>query len=268
MERYPPESPDDLETVDVDLDGQIATLTIDRREKRNPLSEQVKSDLIGALGHVEHETDARVVVLTGAGDESFVSGGNIDDFQGRSPQEHHDLLEVPAIYEYVERFPKPVIAAINGYALGGGCEMAMACDVRVSADSAKFGQPEINLGIIPGGGGTQRLRRLIGEGLTMDLVLTGRIIDAEEAREYGLVDHVVPDDELYDKANELAEQMAEKSPIALQYAKEAVLASSREGLDDGRRTEVDLCSLLFATEDQEEGAAAFLEKREPEFEGR
>ena len=267
MKRYPPKDPDELATVDAEIDDRVATLTIDRREKRNSLTEEVKEDLRGALGYLKEETDARVVILTGAGDESFVSGGNIDDFVGRSPQEHHDLLSIPAIYEYVERFPMPVIAAINGYALGGGCEMAMACDVRVSAESAKYGQPEINLGIIPGGGGTQRLRRLVGEGLTMDLVMTGRIIDAEEAREYGLVDHVVPDDELYDKAEELAKQMAEKSPLALQYGKEAVLASSREGLDDGRRTEVELCSLLFATEDQEEGAQAFLENRDPEFTG-
>lgn len=267
MKRYPPRDPDELETVDVGIDNRVATLTIDRREKRNSLTEEVKEDLRGALGHLKDETDARVVILTGAGDESFISGGNIDDFVGRDPQEHRELLRIPAIYEYVERFPMPVIAAINGYALGGGCEMAMACDVRVSAESAKFGQPEINLGIIPGGGGTQRLRRLVGEGLTMDLVLTGRVIDADEAAEYGLVDHVVPDDELYAKAEELAEMMAEKSPVALEYAKEAVLASNREGLDEGRRTEVELCSLLFATADQEEGAEAFLENREPEFTG-
>jgi enoyl-CoA hydratase len=267
MNQYPAVPPADLETVAVDVDDRVATLTIDRREKRNSLTQAVKDDLRGALGHVL-DTDARAVILTGAGEKSFVSGGNIDDFEGRTPQEHRELSGVPAVYEYVERYPKPVIAAINGYALGGGCEMAMACDVRVAAESATFGQPEINLGILPGGGGTQRLRRLIGEGLTMDLVLTGRLIEAEEAEEIGLVDHLVPDDELYERAESLAGQMAEKSPIALQHAKEAVLASSRQGLDEGRRTEIDLCSLLFATDDQEEGAAAFLEDREPEFTGR
>lgn len=267
MTTYPPADPDDLETVAVDVEDRVATVTIDRREKRNSLTQQVKDDLRAGLGHVKEDTDARAVILTGAGDKSFVSGANIDDFEGRSVHEQREVLSIPAIYEDVERFPLPVIAAINGFALGGGCEMAMACDVRVSAESAKFGQPEINLGIIPGGGGTQRLRRLVGEGMTMDLVLTGRVIGAEEADEIGLVDHVVPDDELYEKAEDLAGQMAEKSPIALQYAKEAVLASSRQGLDEGRRTEVDLISALFDTDDQTEGVRAFLEDRDPEFTG-
>lgn len=268
MTTYPPTDPEDLETVQVTVDDRVATVAIDRAEKRNSLTEQVKEDLRGALGHVREVTDARAVILTGAGDKSFVSGANIDDFEGRTTKDQREVLAVPAIYEDVERFPLPVIAAINGFALGGGCEMALSCDVRVAAESAKLGQPEINLGIIPGGGGTQRLRRLIGEGLTMDLVLTGRVIDAATAREYGMVDHVVSDDELYEKAEELAEMMAEKSPTALQYAKEAVLASSRQFLDEGRRTEVDLCSMLFSTADQSEGVAAFLEDREPEFEGR
>lgn len=268
MTQYPNTDPADLNTVTLAVSDRVATLTIDRPEKRNSLTEEVKNDLRGTLGHVLESTDTRAVILTGAGEKSFVSGANIDDFDGRSPQDQRDVLSVPAIYEDVERFPLPIIAAINGFALGGGCEMALACDVRVAAESAKLGQPETNLGIIPGGGGTQRLRRLIGEGLTMDLVLTGRVVDANTAREYGMVDHVVPDDDLYEKAEELAGMMAEKSPIALQYAKEAVLASSRQFLDEGRRTEVDLCSMCFATEDQQEGVEAFLENREPEFEGK
>jgi enoyl-CoA hydratase len=268
MSRYPPADPTDLETVDVDVEDRVATVTIDRREKRNSLTEQVKDDLRSGLGHVKEDTDTRAVILTGAGEKSFVSGANVDDFEGRSVHEQREVLKVPAIYEDIEQFPLPVIAAINGFALGGGCEMALACDVRVAAESVKLGQPEINLGIIPGGGGTQRLRRLVGEGMTMDLVLTGRVIDAAEADDIGLVDHVVPDDKLYETAGDLAGQMAENSPIALQYAKEAVLASSREGLDEGRRTEVDLISALFDTEDQTEGVRAFLEDRDPEFTGR
>lgn len=268
MSNHPPADPDILQTVRVNVDDRVATVTINRPEKRNSLTEAVKDDLRSALGHVREETDARAVILTGAGDKSFVSGANIDDFEGRSPQDQREVLAVPAIYEDIERFPLPVIAAINGFALGGGCEVALSCDVRVAAESATLGQPEINLGIIPGGGGTQRLRRLIGEGLTMDLVLTGRVIDAETAREYGMIDHVVPDERLYEKAEELAGMMAEKSPIALRYAKEAVLASSRQFLNEGRRTEVDLCSMLFSTEDQAEGMSAFLEDRDPQFEGR
>lgn len=268
MEQYPPIDPDDTGTIALSVEDRIATITIDRAEEMNSLTQAVKDDLRGVLGHVLTETNARVVILTGAGEKSFMAGANIEDFQGRDPIDQREALDFPAIYEYVERYPKPVIAAINGYALGGGCEMAMACDVRVAVESAKLGQPEINLGILPGGGGTQRLRRLIGEGLTMDLVLTGRLIEATEAKEIGLVDHLVSDDELYDRAEWLAEQMAEKSPIALEHAKKAVLASSREGLDEGRQTEIDLCSLLFATDDQEEGVAAFLEDRDPEFTGR
>lgn len=267
MNVYRPQDPDDLETVIVDVADRVATVAIDRPEKRNSLTKQVKTELLAALGHIKEETDVRAVILTGAGDDSFVSGANIDDFEDRTVDEQREVLKVPAIYEHIERFPLPVIAAVNGFALGGGCEMALACDLRVAAKSAKFGQPEISLGIIPGGGGTQRLRRLIGEGMTMDLVLTGRIIDADEADDIGLIDHLVPDEDLYETAEDLAGQMAEKSPIALQYAKESVLASSREGLDEGRRTEVDLNSALFDTEDQTEGVRAFLEDREPEFTG-
>jgi enoyl-CoA hydratase len=267
MSTYPPRDPDTLETVAVEVEERVATVTIDRPETGNSLSDQVKDDLRAGLGHVRQDTDARAVILTGAGDSSFISGANIDEFVDRSAHEQREVSSVPAIYDDVERFPLPIIAAINGYALGGGCEIALSCDVRVAAASAEFGQPEINLGIIPGGGGTQRLPRLVGEGLAMDLVLTGRLIDAETAREYGLVDHVVPEDELDEKAQDLAGMMAEKSPIALQYAKEAILASSRQGLDEGRRTEVDLLTALFATDDQTEGVTAFLEDREPEFTG-
>ncbi|HXG66082.1 MAG TPA: enoyl-CoA hydratase-related protein, partial [Blastocatellia bacterium] len=168
----------------------------------------------------------------------------------------------------VEDFPKPVIAMINGFALGGGCELAMACDIRIASTKAKLGQPEIKLGIIPGGGGTQRMARLIGEGKTMELVLTGDMISAEEAHRLGLVNHVIPPEELEAKTLEIADKIAEMSPVALAMAKQAVKNAARLDLRAGLDAEVDLFALCFSSEDKEEGVKAFLEKRKPEFKGK
>jgi len=173
-----------------------------------------------------------------------------------------------SVYQAADRFPKPIIAAINGYCLGGGCELAMACDIRIAADTAKLGQPEINLGIIPGGGGTQRLPRLVGLGQAFRLLYTGDLIDAAEALRIGLVDQVVPAAELMTQVRALADRIAGKSPVALSLLKEAVRASVRSPLDDGLRQEITLFGLAFASEDKKEGIAAFLAKRAPEFTGR
>jgi enoyl-CoA hydratase len=172
------------------------------------------------------------------------------------------------LFNAIDSFPKPIIAMVNGYCLGGGCEVALACDVRVASDKASFGQPEINLGIIPGGGGTQRLTRLVGEGKAMEMILTGEIIDAQTAFNIGLANHVVPADQLEAKTMEIANRIAEKSPIALRLAKEAVKLASRSNLDEGLRREVDLFALCFSSEDKDEGVSAFLEKRKPEFKGK
>jgi enoyl-CoA hydratase len=172
------------------------------------------------------------------------------------------------LFNAIDTFPKPVIAMINGYCLGGGCELALACDIRVASETASFGQPEINLGIIPGGGGTQRLTRLVGEGKAMELILSGEIINAQEAFRIGLVNQVVPADQLETKTMEIARRIAEKSPIALRLAKEAVKLASRSNLDEGLRREVDLFALCFSSEDKDEGVKAFLEKRKPEFKGK
>jgi len=172
------------------------------------------------------------------------------------------------LFNAIDTFPKPVIAMVNGYCLGGGCEVALACDIRIASEKASFGQPEINLGIIPGGGGTQRLPRLVGEGKAMELILTGEIIDAQTAFQLGLVNHVVPADQLETKTMEIANRMAEKSPIALRLAKEAVRLASRSNIDEGLRREVDLFALCFSSEDKDEGVRAFLEKRKPVFKGR
>ncbi len=172
------------------------------------------------------------------------------------------------IYSLMEEFPKPIIAMINGYCLGGGCELSMACDIRIASDRAKLGQPEVNLGIIPGGGGTQRLPRLVGEGRAALLIMSGTLIGADEAFQIGLVDKTFPAEELREKTLEIARGIAAKSPIALQAAKETILAARRMPLDEGLHFERAWFSLLFSTEDKEEGISAFLEKREPDFKGR
>jgi len=173
-----------------------------------------------------------------------------------------------SLFTAIDSFPKPVIAMINGYCLGGGNELALACDIRIASETASFGQPEINLGIIPGGGGTQRLTRLIGEGKAMELILTGEIIDARTAFALGLVNMIVPPADLKAKTMEMANRIAEKSPIALRMAKEAVKLASRSNLDEGLRREIDLFALCFSSEDKDEGVKAFLEKRKPVFHGR
>jgi enoyl-CoA hydratase len=173
-----------------------------------------------------------------------------------------------SLFTAIDAFPKPVIAMINGYCLGGGNELALACDLRIASETASFGQPEINLGIIPGGGGTQRLTRLVGEGKAMELILTGEIIDAQTALRLGLVNMVVPAADLLGKTLEMANRIAEKSPVALSMAKEAVKLASRSNLDEGLRREVDLFALCFSSEDKDEGVKAFLEKRKPAFKGK
>jgi enoyl-CoA hydratase len=172
------------------------------------------------------------------------------------------------VFDAADRFPKPIIVAINGFCLGGGCELAMACDIRIAADTARLGQPEVNLGILPGGGGTQRLPRLVGLGTALKLLYTGDLINAEEALRIGLVDEVVPSAELMPRALALAEQIAAKSPVALRLIKEAARASVRTPLDEGQRHERTLFGLAFSSGDKEEGVKAFLEKRAPEFTGR
>ncbi|MBA3767724.1 MAG: enoyl-CoA hydratase/isomerase family protein, partial [Acidobacteria bacterium] len=209
-----------------------------------------------------------VVVFTGAGDKAFVAGADIGEFAGRTAITQREVMLGRSLFTAIDGFPKPVIAMINGYCLGGGCELALACDLRIASETASFGQPEINLGIIPGGGGTQRLTRLVGEGKAMELILTGDIIDARTAFTLGLVNMVVPPADLEAKTMEMANRISEKSPIALRMAKEAVRVASRSNLDEGLRREVDLFALCFSSEDKDEGVKAFLEKRKPAFKGK
>ncbi|MGA9400190.1 enoyl-CoA hydratase/isomerase family protein [Haladaptatus sp.] len=256
-------------TVDFDVEEYVGTVTLNRPDARNALNAQVRTELKDVLDAVEASPDVRVVVLTGASEaKAFVAGADVKELRERDALSQREASKRPRVYEYVDDLEKPVIAAINGHALGGGCELAQACDVRIAHERAKLGQPEINLGIMPGGGGTQRLARLVGEGQAMRLVLSGEIIDAEEAREIGLVDEVREDGEFEDRVYELAGRMADKSPTALELAKKAVKASSRMDLESGIEYEAELFALLFASGDKNEGIDAFLEDRDPEWEDR
>jgi len=247
---------------------RVATIAIDRPDARNAMNGQVREELKDALATAEDDDRVRVIVLTGAeGSGAFVAGADVTEFAGRTPLDQREASARPRVYEAVDELTKPVIARLNGHTLGGGCELAQACDVRIAARGAKIGQPEINLGIIPGGGGTQRLPRLVGEGQAMRLILSGELIDTEEAAEIGLVDEVCEEHELDERVYGLAGTMAEKSPVALEFAKDAIRASSRMGLEEGLEYEAQLFFQLFATEDMREGVEAFLEKREPEFSG-
>ena len=248
------------------VDG-VQILTITRPEKRNALNAAVRTALSEALEGAAADPGVRVVVFTGAGDQAFVAGADVSEFAGRTPIEQREAMRA-GLFDDVWSFPKPTIAMINGYCLGGGCELALACDLRIGADSAQLGQPEVRLGIIPGGGATQRLPRLVGYGKALQLVLTGEIVDAVSAYEIGLLDEIVPAVELRERTLEIARSMAEKSPVTLAIAKRALRAALEMPLSAGLAHERDLFALAFATEDKEEGVRAFLEKRRPEWKGR
>jgi enoyl-CoA hydratase len=260
--------PQAYETLLLERAGRVAIVTINRPDKRNALNIKTREEGAAVLEELSSDDSVGVVVFTGAGDKAFVAGADIAEFSGRTAITQRQVMMGRSLFTAIDTFPKPVIAMINGYCLGGGCELALACDIRIASESASFGQPEINLGIIPGGGGTQRLTRLVGEGKAMELILTGEIIDAKTAFAIGLVNHVVPADQLQGKTMEIANRIADKSPIALRLAKEAVKLASRSNLDEGLRREVDLFALCFSSEDKNEGVSAFLEKRKPVFKGK
>ena len=260
--------PQAYETLLLERAGRVAIVTINRPDKRNALNIKTREEGAAVLEELSTDDSVGVVVFTGAGDKAFVAGADIAEFSGRTAITQREVMTGRSLFTAIDTFPKPVIAMINGYCLGGGCELALACDIRIASENASFVQPEINLGIIPGGGGTQRLTRLVGEGKAMELILTGEIIDAKSAFAIGLVNQVVPADQLKAKTMEIANRIADKSPIALRLAKEAVKLASRSNLDEGLRREVDLFALCFSSEDKDEGVSAFLEKRKPVFKGK
>ena len=255
--------------VDLERRGPVAVLTLNRPEALNALSVDMLDDLDDLLDAIEDEASLRAVVLTGAGEKAFTAGADIAHMKTASALEARAYAQRGhAITGRLESFPKPVIAAVNGYALGGGCELALACDLRLAGERARFGLPEVNLGILPGWGGTQRLARATSPGFAKEIIFTARMVKPDEALQRGLVNAVHPDDELLDKAVELGETIATKPPWAIAAAKEVVNLA----LEGNQRThlarELDAFALAFTTEDQREGMAAFFEKRTPNFVGR
>jgi enoyl-CoA hydratase len=253
----------------ISVEERVATVTIDRPDVLNALNTALLEELLATLGDLGGDPGVGVVVLTGEGERSFIAGADIKEMAGKTPLEARAYSELgQEIAHRLETMRKPTIAAVNGYALGGGCEMALACDVRLASENAQFGQPEINLGIIPGWGASQRLARATNIGYAKELILTGRMVDAAEAFERGLVQHVYPPAELMPATMRLAAEMASKSPVALYYAKEATNRALHGDIGGNLVHEADLYSLMFSTDDAREGLNAFVEKRQPSFIGK
>ncbi len=252
-----------------DVHGAIARVTINRPEKLNALNATVIAELADAVGHIEGDAAVRGVILTGAGSKAFVAGADIAELAGQGPMEGKArALAGQQMMRRLERCGKPVIAAVNGFALGGGCELAMACHLRVASDTAKFGQPEVKLGLGPGYGGTVRLPRLVGKGRALELLLTGATIDAQEAHRIGLVNRVVPADRLLAESEQLLRTILEQAPLAVRLVLEAVETGLDLTVEEALLLEANHFGLLSSTADMQEGTAAFLAKRKPDFRGR
>ena len=257
-----------LDYVRVEREDGVAVLTIDRQEKLNALDGQVVEEIGQALLELQ-EDPPRVIIVTGAGERAFVAGADIAVMNEMSPIEAKRFAELGhAATALLDRSPVPTIAAINGFALGGGCELALACDIRIAAENALLGFPEVTLGILPGLGGTQRLPRLVGPGIAKEMIFSGRRLKAEEARMVNLVNRVVPEGEALNAARELAGEIAANGPVAVRHAKAAANKSQDVDLVSGLEYEADQFALLFATEDAREGMGAFVEKRKADFKGR
>ncbi len=252
--------------ISVEIDGQIATLTIDRPEVRNALDLETVNECHAALQELGRDGSVGVLIITGAGHQAFVSGADINDIRRRTLEDGLAAIN-SSLCSAVERFPRPTIAAVNGYAVGGGCELALACDIRVASETAKFGQPELNLGIIPAAGATQRLPRTIGLGRAKHMILTGEIIDAQRALEFGLVSVIAPPAELMARARDVANRILRLGPLAARLAKLSLNASARVDLDSGLLIETLAQAICFDSDDKQEGTTAFLEKRRPKFSG-
>jgi enoyl-CoA hydratase/carnithine racemase len=260
---------DSLENILLETDGGVTTVTINRPKVLNALNGQTLDELRRTILELRRDDGVRCVIVTGAGEKAFIAGADINELSVQTPvggRQH--ALSGQHILDLIENMGKPVIAAINGFALGGGCELAMACTIRIAADTAKLGQPEINLGIIPGYAGTQRLARLVGRGRALELLLTGDHISAQEAHRIGLVNRVVPAAELMIETRKLAAQLAAKAPVADKYIIDAVNKGLEMPFPDAQIFEATLFGLVSTTDDMREGTRAFLEKRKAEFKGK
>ncbi len=258
----------EFETILLEKAGPIATITLNRPEKLNALNRTVRAELMVALDHLADDEEVKVAILRGAGEKAFVAGADVEEFAARTAAEQRKVYQRRRVYDALAEFPKPIIAAVHGYCLGGGSELALACDLRVADRTARFGQAEIRLGIIPGAGGTQRLARLVGPGQAMRIALSGDTVDADEAYRIGLVEFLTDEGQHLEKAREVAERMARWSPVALRLVKQSVKAALEVPLSAGLDLEKELFLAAFASEDGQEGVRAFVEKRDPEFKGR
>jgi len=258
-----------FENLLVDREGAVAVVTINRPKVLNALNTQTIEELRRAMEELERDAVVRAIVLTGAGEKSFVAGADINELAVLTPAEGQEhARKGQAVFDAIEHLGKPVVAAINGFALGGGCELAMACTMRVAADTARLGQPEINLGIMPGYAGSQRLPRLVGKGIALEMLLTGDMITAARAYEIGLVNRVVPPADVVSEARKLAATLASKAPLAARYIIESVNHGFEMSQADAEFLEASLFGLVASSEDMKEGTRAFLEKRKADWKGR
>jgi enoyl-CoA hydratase len=258
-----------MDNVKTENKDGILIITVDRPKVLNALNAQTVEEIGQAFEAARDDASVKAVILTGGGEKAFVAGADISELARMTPITGKAVAEKgQRVFRAIERFPKPVIAAVNGFALGGGCELALACHIRIASDKAQMGLPEVSLGIIPGYGGTQRMARLLGKGKALELILTGDRIKADEAERIGLVNKVVPAEELMTVAEEMARTIVKRGPLAVSAAIEAVMSGSEMPFDEGQLLEATLFGLLASTADMKEGMAAFLEKRQAEFTGR
>jgi enoyl-CoA hydratase len=254
--------------IQVAQENMVALVTVDRPERLNALNTQSLQELLESFERLARDSSVRAIIVTGAGDRAFIAGADIAEMKDKGPSEALAFARLgQAVCSAIEAAPQPVIAAINGYALGGGCEIALACDIRLASETAVLGQPEVTLGVPPGWGGTQRLPRVIGPGLARELIYTGRRVGAQEALRIGLVNAVYPPGELLERARALAADIARNAPVAVRLSKEAIRRGLDVDLETGLALEAQAFALAFSTADQREGMSAFLEKRSPEFRG-